>query len=77
MSPYHPRPDGDFLSRQERLHRNGPGRWRNLTRDRVYEWDTLHGHVEVYDRRGNHLGVADAMTGEVISGPVRGRRIDV
>ncbi len=72
------RPPGDFLSRQQRVQRrHGPSRWRSGDGKRLYEWDALHGHVEVYDARGYHLGVADAMTGELIGKAVRGRRIDV
>lgn len=57
--------------------RNGRKRWRNARGDRYYEWDALHGHIEVYNKRGRHLGVVDAVTGKMISGEVRGRRIDV
>jgi hypothetical protein len=53
------------------------GRRRYRTRDRIYEWDSLHGELEVYNNRGRHLGVVDAGTGEMIKPPVRGRRIDV
>ncbi|MEO0927914.1 MAG: colicin E3/pyocin S6 family cytotoxin [Cyanobacteria bacterium J06643_13] len=30
----------------------------------TYEWDSYHGRVEKYDRRGNHLGEFDPITGE-------------
>ncbi len=30
----------------------------------IYEWDSLHGRVEKYDKRGNHLGEFDPNTGE-------------
>jgi hypothetical protein len=30
----------------------------------VYEWDSQHGTVERYDKRGRHLGEFDAKTGE-------------
>ena len=30
----------------------------------IYEWDSLHGRVEIYDKRGNHLGEFDPDTGE-------------
>jgi len=32
-------------------------------RGRIYEWDYQHGTVEVYDRRGHHLGEFEATTG--------------
>jgi hypothetical protein len=53
------------------------GRRRYRSRDRIYEWDSLHGELEVYNNRGRHLGAADAETGEMIKPAVRGRRIDV
>lgn len=43
---------------------------------RLYEWDHTHGDIEVYDRRGNHLGSMDARTGEMYK-PPRGHVIDV
>jgi len=30
----------------------------------VYEWDSQHGAVEVYNARGRHPGEYDHMTGE-------------
>lgn len=42
----------------------------------IYEWDYLHGAVERYSRRGEHLGEFDAATGEMLKGPVPGRRIE-
>ena len=77
MSPVS-RPEGDFLSRQERIGRKkGPARWRNGDGTRLYEWDALHGHVEIYNKRGRHVGVGDPMTGVQIGVAVRGRTIDV
>jgi hypothetical protein len=56
---------------------NGRKRWRNERGDRYYEWDSVHGHIEVYSKRGRHLGVLDAVTGKTIGDAVPGRRIDV
>ena len=40
--------------------------------DNYYHRDTFHkgegSHIEVYDKRGNHLGEADVLTGELIPG---------
>lgn len=72
-----PRPSPCFLDDLERLSRTGPPRWRSPSGDRLYEWDPLHGHVEVYDRRGFHRGVADPVTGAIVKAAIRGRRIDV
>ncbi|MFN6480972.1 MULTISPECIES: colicin E3/pyocin S6 family cytotoxin [unclassified Nostoc] len=40
-----------------------------------YEWDSRHGLVEKYDRRGNHLGEFDPKTGEQINPKIASRRI--
>ncbi|TRX75653.1 colicin E3/pyocin S6 family cytotoxin [Pseudomonas mangiferae] len=42
-----------------------------------YTWDSLHGEIEVFNCRGIHLGVIDAVNGDFIKPPVRGRRIDL
>lgn len=73
-----PRPKPCFLDRQVRLGSvTGELRWRNADGDRLYTWDSLHGHIEAYDKRGRHLGSLDAITGTFIGKPVKGRRIDV
>ena len=55
----------------------GPGRKTSGTgRDkRYYEWDSAHGDIEVYDRRGNHLGSMEPTTGNMYKDPVPGRYI--
>jgi hypothetical protein len=55
----------------------GERRWRNREGTRLYTWDYRHGEIEVFDRRGRHLGAADAITGVPTKPAVRGRRIDV
>lgn len=73
-----PRPNPCFLDEQVACGApNGQKRWRNAKGDRYYEWDHTHGHIEVYNKRGRHLGALDAVTGELIKPPVRGRRIDL
>ena len=37
-------------------------RWKS-PQGTIYEWDYLHGCVEVYDRLGRHIGEFDPMTG--------------
>jgi len=44
---------------------------------RYYTWDNLHNEIEVFDKRGKHLGVMDPTTGEFIKPPVPGRTIDL
>jgi hypothetical protein len=72
-----PRPDPCFLDDQEKVSRDGRPRWRNPDGSRLYEWDDLHGEIEVYDRRGYHLGALNAVTGVQEKDPKKGRRIDV
>lgn len=67
----------DWLDTQVKVQWNGEQRWRNRAGDRIYTYDHLHGHIEVFTKRGRHLGVADIDTGELIGEAVKGRRIDV
>ena len=55
----------------------GSKRWRNSDGSRLFTWDSLHGEVEVFNKRGHHLGAMDAVTGELIKDPVSGRTIKV
>nr|WP_261521503.1 hemagglutinin repeat-containing protein [Burkholderia multivorans] len=43
--------------------------------DRFYEWDYTHNDIEVYDKRGRHLGSADPVTGELYKPAVPGRKL--
>ena len=56
---------------------NGQKIWRNAGGSRLYTWDSLHGEIEAFNSRGHHLGVLDAVTGQLIKEAVKGRRIDV
>lgn len=40
---------------------------------RFYQWDNTHGDIEVYDRRGKHLGSMDAASGAMTKPPEKGR----
>ena len=73
-----PIPIPSFLDECESLGAfNGERRWRSHGGKRLYTWDFLHGEIEVFSRRGRHLGVADARTGIRIKPAVKGRHIDV
>lgn len=72
-----PRPSPCYLDRMIKLSRRGRPRWTSPERDALYEWDGLHGEIEVYNTRGRHLGALHAVTGEKIKDAQRGRRIDV
>ncbi|WP_071837646.1 colicin E3/pyocin S6 family cytotoxin [Hymenobacter norwichensis] len=54
---------------------NGKKRWRSDS-GRLYEWDSLHGEIEVYNRRGKHIAVYDP-EGNYKKDAVNGRKIDV
>jgi RHS repeat-associated protein len=41
--------------------------------DEIWDWDDAHNDIEVYDRRGRHLGSRNPTTGELYKPPVRGR----
>lgn len=51
--------------------------WRSVDRARLYQWDSMHGEIEVYDKRGYHLGAADMHTGVLVKSAKRGRKISV
>lgn len=73
-----PIPTTSFLDKCELLGAfGGHRRWRSLDGKRLYTWDSLHGEIEVYNRRGRHLGAADALTGVLIKPARRERHIDV
>ena len=44
---------------------------------RYYEWDHTHNDIEVYDKKGRHLGSMDPTTGEMYKPAVPGRTIDI
>ena len=48
-----------------------------VVKKEYYEWDYTHGEIEVYNSRGEHLGVMDALTGDMTKPAVSGRTIDV
>lgn len=56
---------------------HGSRRWRSRDGARLYTWDALHGEVEVFNARGQHLGAIDPTSGVVLKQAVRGRRIEV
>jgi hypothetical protein len=51
-------------------------RWRGK-KNQIFEEDTQHGELEKYNRRGKHEGSVDPDSGEIVKGPVKGRRIEV
>lgn len=56
---------------------SGERRWRSHDGKRIYTWDSLHGEIEVFTKRGYHLAVIDPIHGAKIKDAVKGRKIDV
>ena len=72
-----PVPKPSILDNIEVSHISGGRKiWKSVD-GRYYTWDSLHGEVEVYNKRGRHIGVLHPQTGEMIKEAVKGRRIDV
>ncbi|MCP4339530.1 MAG: hypothetical protein GY799_11730 [Desulfobulbaceae bacterium] len=73
-----PLPESSILDNFEMIGvRSGRKTWYSSKSGRYYQWDSLHGEVEVYSKRGRHLGVVNYRTGSFIKDPIKGRRIDV
>ena len=67
-------PENCFLHKLAKLH--GRQVWRD-NKGRLYTWDRLHGHVEKFTRKGNHMGSYDPLDDEKLVGKaVNGRRVD-
>jgi len=50
--------------------------YKDSDEDRFYTWDSMHGELEVFNKRGIHIGVACPKTGIILKPAVRGRRIN-
>ena len=75
---YTPIPRPSFADNLEYLGVfGGRRRYRDDRGRRFYEYDGRHAELEIYNAQGHHLGVADVMTGELIKGAIRGRKIKV
>ena len=57
--------------------KHGNQLWRSPCGQRYYTWDSLHGEIEVFNKRGKHLGAIHAVTGQLVKNAVKGRSIDV
>lgn len=63
-------PEAQLVKSKTRIQ-GGKGlrkRWKDLEGN-IYEWDSRHGRVEKYNKRGKHLGEFDPETGEQINPP--------
>lgn len=72
------RPNPCYLDDMDDLgFENGNRLWRSQCKRQYFTWDSRHGEIEVFNRRGEHLGALDAVTGEFIKDAVEGRSINV
>jgi len=53
--------------------RGGQRVWRSPDYQRYDTWDALHGEIEVFTKRGKHLGALHAVTGALLKPAVQGR----
>jgi hypothetical protein len=73
-----PKPRPCFLDEQIKFGVRGNKQiWMSSDGTRFYTWDSLHGEIEVFNKRGFHLGSLDAKFGQFIKLAVKGRKIDV
>ena len=73
-----PKPTPSFLDMCDKLKVQGHQQvWSSEDRTRYYTWDSLHGEIEGFDKRGWHLGAFHAQSGEQTKEAVRGRKINV
>ena len=66
-----------FLEKQQRVKRKGNLRWISQDKSRYYEWDNLHGEIEVYNKKGKHLMILNADGTLNNKKAIKGRTIDV
>lgn len=73
-----PKPKPCYLDRFKKSHVDG-GRqvYVDQSEGVYYTWDSLHGEIEVFNSRGYHTGVIDAVEGKNIKPAKRGRRINL
>lgn len=43
---------------------------------RYFEWDYTHNDIEVYNKRGEHIGSMDPVSGEIYKPAVPGRKLN-
>ncbi|MCU1756905.1 colicin E3/pyocin S6 family cytotoxin [Pseudomonas helleri] len=81
---YHPAPnalpaypDAKVAKRKTSVRGRGAKRKRwTIDSGKILEWDLQHGAVEMYDKRGRHLGEFDPNTGEQTKSADTNRRIE-
>lgn len=73
---YIPKPVPCFLDGMEK-YKVIDGRKTYRSQNRYYQWDELHGEIEMYNKQGWHLGALDAQSGKLIKEADRGRKLNV
>lgn len=73
--PYIPKPKPCFLDDCDKDRIIG-GRQTYKKKNRFYQWDELHGEIEVYNKLGCHIGALDA-NGNFKKKAEKGRKLDV
>jgi hypothetical protein len=69
--------ESTFLKNLQVVKRKGNKRWISKTGDRYFEWDSLHGEIEVYNRRGKAIAILNS-DGTLSQKKIEhGREIDV
>lgn len=70
-------PDAQVTPRKTPIKGGGGLRKRWKTRDgTIFEWDSQHGTVEKYSKRGKHLGEFDPETGQQTKDPDKSREVE-
>lgn len=70
-------PDAQVTPRKTPIKGGGGLRKRWKTKDgTIFEWDSQHGAVEKYNKRGKHLGEFDPKTGEQTKGADSSREVE-
>lgn len=65
-----------FLTQQEKLKYKGKPRWRSVDKSRYYTWDSMHGEVEVFNKRKQHIAILNADGTLSNKQPESGRTLD-
>jgi hypothetical protein len=55
--------------------KGGRARWKDRS-GRIYEWDSRHGTIELYDAPGWHIGEYDHVTGNRLKPSEATRRVE-
>lgn len=57
--------------------RNGRSTYKNINEDYYYQWDSLHGEWQVYNKKGRHIGVLNEIGNKKIKNAKKSRKINI